>query len=75
MQAIGERVRASENLRAETRIHWHDVQDRAAFWYVRQSMTGRVQAAESREELQRALWDAVKRASVGESVRTEGGEA
>jgi hypothetical protein len=66
----------SENNRAETRIQWHDVQDRAAFWYVRQSMVGRVTVAEPREALMRALWDAVRRASVGESVRQpERGEA
>jgi hypothetical protein len=65
----------SENNRSETRIQWHDVQDRAAFWYVRQSMVGRVTAAEPREALMRALWDAVRRASVGESGRPEGGAA
>jgi hypothetical protein len=75
MQAIGERVRASENLRAETRIHWHDVRDRAAFWYIRQAMRGQ-QMAETREELMSALWDAVRRADAGESLRQpERGEA
>jgi hypothetical protein len=70
MAAIGERARAAENKRAETRIHWCDVRDRAAFWYVRQAMRGQ-EVAETREELKQALWDAVRRCSAGESIDRE----
>jgi hypothetical protein len=64
----------SYNNKVKTEICWHDVRDRAAFWYVRQAMRGQ-EVAETREELMRALWDAVRRADVVESVRTEGGES